>query len=99
MKNLAASLQGNHTAKVKKMNESARKELHKGLKAHYGSMKEIGLRTGFSRIHVLDVLKGKYENLEILEAAVQHLHELEANKRARTERLENMMKALQTATA
>jgi hypothetical protein len=92
-------LQCNHTAKVQTMNETARKNLHKGLKAHYGSMKEIGKRTGFSRIYVLDVLKGKYENLEILEAAVQHLQELEADKRARTERLENMIANLQAATA
>jgi hypothetical protein len=87
------------TAKVRTMNDTARKDLHKGLKAHYGSMKEIGRRTGFSRIHVLEVLKGKYENLTILEAAVQHLQELEADKRARTERLEKMIANLQAATA
>ena len=80
--------------KSKRMARRINQNLYKGLKKHWGSIKMLGERTGFTRQYVRGVLQGSKHNLDILESGAKLLKELEA-KRAR--RISHIQKTIDHA--
>jgi hypothetical protein len=52
-----------------KMKERMPNTLHQGLKGHYGALAQLAAHTGYSRQHVIDVIKGYRENAYVLREA------------------------------
>jgi hypothetical protein len=65
------------------MTKRERESLYKGLRKHFGSIKEVANRTGFTRDYVLKVLTCRRNNDLILTIASEVLLERES-KRATT---------------
>lgn len=71
------------------MEQSLRDEIHKGLKEFYNSFKELQERTkilkpgGYEYSHIMNVLKGRRNNDDILDLASQLLHEKRVEKEQR----------------
>lgn len=93
-----------------KSKEKTLKDLYEGLKRHYGAINEVAKRMkeireaegkdGYHRNWVRLVLKGEFEDIELVEVAAKVLHEYETSASARMERIERMVaEATQLATA
>ena len=56
-------------------NWSASYHLHRELKGHYGALAQVATETGYSRQHVIDVVKGYRKNSYIFREAQRILLE------------------------
>ncbi|HMN89797.1 MAG TPA: hypothetical protein PKD70_11140 [Saprospiraceae bacterium] len=90
--------------------EQLSENLYQGLKKHYGALKDVANRMkairapqgkqGYHRNWVRQVLKGEYEDLELMEVAAKVLHEYEENAAAQRQRIQQLTsEALRLATA
>lgn len=90
--------------------EQLSENLYQGLKKHYGAIKEVADRMralrepegkeGYHRNWVRQVLKGEYEDLELMEVAAKVLHEYEEKAAAQRSRIHQLTtEALRLATA